>query len=78
MLKVPEFLKYPEWYEINKEFENQIGHNDKRYIIKEDAPDFIKKSYEEYLNKFKEQDFDDEYQNLDDDDDDYFDDIIID
>lgn len=49
MLKMPEFLKYPEWYTENEEFMNEIGKNDKRYTIKRDAPDFIKKSYDEYL-----------------------------
>ena len=49
MLKMPEFLKYPEWYTENEEFMNEIGKNDKRYTIKRDAPDFVKKSYNEYL-----------------------------
>lgn len=49
MLKMPEFLKYPEWYTENEKFMNEIGKNDKRYTIKRDAPDFIKKSYDEYL-----------------------------
>lgn len=49
MLKMPEFLKYPEWYTENEKFMNEIGKNDKRYTIKKDAPDFIKKSYDEYL-----------------------------
>ncbi|MFR5236619.1 hypothetical protein [Anaerococcus obesiensis] len=49
MLKMPEFLKYPEWYIENEKFMNEIGKNDKRYTIKRDAPDFIKKSYDEYL-----------------------------
>lgn len=43
MLKLPEFLKYPEWYIEDKKFENEIGHNEKRYKIKENAPYFIKK-----------------------------------
>lgn len=49
MLKMPEFLKYPEWYTENEKFMNEIGKNDKRYTIKRDAPDFIKKRYDEYL-----------------------------
>lgn len=49
MLKMPEFLKYPEWYTENEKIMNEIGKNDKRYTIKKDAPDFIKKSYDEYL-----------------------------
>lgn len=49
MLEMPEFLKHTEWYEINKEYGNSIGNNDKKFIIKENAPEFIKKSYEEYI-----------------------------
>ncbi|MCI5674997.1 MAG: hypothetical protein MR314_02365 [Ezakiella sp.] len=52
MIKMPEFLKYPEWYEENTKMKNEIGCEDKRYIIKENAPDFIK-SYAEYLNYLK-------------------------
>lgn len=59
MKKMPEFLKYPEWYIENEEFKNEIGYNDKRYILKKDAPDFIKKSYEEYLKDNLEQNNDD-------------------
>ncbi len=55
MKKMPEFLKYPKWYIENKELRNKIGSNEKRYKIKKDAPDFIKKSYEEYLKYNKEQ-----------------------
>lgn len=49
MLKVPEFFKYPEWYDKNPKYVNEIGIFPDRYIIKENAPDFIKKSYEDYL-----------------------------
>lgn len=59
MKKMPEFLKYPEWYIENKEFKNKIGYIDKRYTLKKDAPDFIKKSYEEYLKDNLEQNNDD-------------------
>ena len=52
---MPEFLKYPEWYIENEEFKNEIGCIDKRYILKKDFPDFIKKSYEEYLKDNLEQ-----------------------
>ncbi|MDU2583272.1 MAG: hypothetical protein E7C82_06160 [Anaerococcus hydrogenalis] len=44
MKKMPEFLKYPKWYIENKDFNNEIGNLDKKYTIKEDAPDFIKKA----------------------------------
>ena len=49
MKKMPEFLKFPEWFAVNEEYANDIGNIDKKYSIKEDAPDFIKKSYEKYL-----------------------------
>lgn len=55
MKKMPEFLKYPEWYTVNEEYANEIGNIDKKYSIKEDAPDFIKKSYEKYLKDNLEQ-----------------------
>lgn len=55
MKKIPEFLKYPKWYIENKDFKNEIGNLDKKYTIKEDAPDFIKKSYEEYLKYNREE-----------------------
>lgn len=55
MKRMPEFFKYPEWYIENEEFKNEIGYIDKRYTIKKDAPDFIKKSYEEYLKNNLEQ-----------------------
>lgn len=55
MKKMPEFLKYPEWYIENEDFRNEIGSIDKRYTIRKDAPDFIKKSYEEYLKDNLEQ-----------------------
>ena len=51
MIKLPEFLKYPEWYEEDKAYSNELGNNQKRYKIKENAPDFIKKSYDEYLKE---------------------------
>ena len=57
MLKLPEFLKYPEWYIEDKKFENEIGHNEKRYKIKENAPYFIKKSYEKYLKELNKNGF---------------------
>ncbi|MDU3688161.1 MAG: hypothetical protein E7G18_05690 [Anaerococcus hydrogenalis] len=53
MRKIPEFFKYPEWYIVNEDFKNEIGHIDKRYFIKKDAPDFIKKSYKKYLKDTK-------------------------
>ena len=56
MIKLPEFLKYPEWYEENKAYSNELGHNKKRYRIKENAPDFIKISYDEYLKELSEED----------------------
>lgn len=59
MKKMPEFLKYLEWYIENEEFKNEIGYIDKRYTIKKDAPDFIKKSYEEYLKDNLKQNNDD-------------------
>lgn len=59
MKKMPEFLKHPEWYIENEEFKNEIGGIDKRYTLKKDAPDFIKKSYEEYLKDNLEQNNDD-------------------
>ena len=55
MLKVPEFLKYPEWYIENKKFITDIDHVEKRYILRNNAPDFIKKSYEDYINTISEQ-----------------------
>lgn len=54
MIVVPEFLLHPEWYEEDEAYANVIGHNDKRYKIKENAPDYIKKSYEEYLKWLSE------------------------
>ena len=44
MKKMPEFLKYPKWYIENKELRNKIGSNEKRYKIKKDATDFMKKA----------------------------------
>lgn len=49
MIQAPDFLNYPEWYEENKELANEIGNSEQRYSIKENAPEFIKKSYREYL-----------------------------
>lgn len=49
MLKIPEFLKYPEWYIEDPKYSNEIGYNKGRYKIKDNAPEFIKKNFEEYL-----------------------------
>ena len=43
MLKVPEFFKYPELYDKNPKYTNEVGFFSDRYIIKENSPDFIKK-----------------------------------
>ena len=43
MLKVPEFFKYPELYDKNPKYTNEVGFFSARYIIKENSPDFIKK-----------------------------------
>ena len=56
MLKVPEFFKYPEWYDKNPKYANKVGFSPDRYIIKGNAPDFIKKSYEDYLKHFSSKD----------------------
>lgn len=47
---MPEFLKYPKWYIENKELRNKIGSNEKRYKIKKDATDFIKKATKNIWN----------------------------
>ena len=50
MKKMPEFLKYSKWYIENKDLRNKIGSNEKRYKIKKDAPNFIKKATKNIWN----------------------------
>lgn len=60
MLKMPEFLKYPEWYIENENSKNMIGNNENRYTIKNNAPDFIKESYREYVREILKENSDEE------------------
>ena len=39
MIEMPDFLNYPEWVEEDELHANTISHIEKRYKIKEDAPD---------------------------------------